>query len=82
MIADIFDFFNDNFPWPPYSESKWSENVISWFKDSATDFINKMWDLKVILEQNDLNVRILKTEQPGIKLDEDEFQVVAQDNVH
>jgi len=41
-----------------------------------------MWDLTAILEQNDLNVRILKIEKPGMILYEDAFQVVAQDRVH
>ncbi|WP_197438738.1 hypothetical protein [Polaribacter sp. BAL334] len=82
MVDNIFGYFNNNLPCPPYSETNWSINAISWFRDSATEFINKMWDLKAILEQNDISVRILKVEKPGMILYEDEFQVVAQDRVH
>jgi hypothetical protein len=37
-----------------------------------------MWDLVAILEENDVSVRILKTDKPGMILYEDEFQVVAK----
>jgi len=57
-IKDIFNFFNTYLPCPPYSKKKWSIDAISWFKDSASDFINKMREIQVILEQNDLYVRV------------------------
>lgn len=82
MVIEVFEYFNNNLPCPPYSEKNWSINAISWFKDSAIVFINKMWDLAAILEQNDLNVRVLKTEKPGMILYEDEFQIVSQNRIH
>ncbi len=42
-------------------------------KDSAANFIDRMWDLVAILEQNDVTVRILKTEKLGMILYEDDF---------
>jgi len=78
LVKEIFNYFNSNLPVPPYSSKKWSTNTFAWFKDSAQDYINKMWELVAILEQNDISVRILKTDKPGMILYEDEYQVVAQ----
>jgi hypothetical protein len=41
MVKDIFKYFNDNLPVPPYSTKNWSVDAISWFKDTAMDFIIK-----------------------------------------
>lgn len=82
LVQEIFKFFNDGLPVPPYSTKSWSINAISWFKDSASDYIDKMWDLKSILEENDFNVRIIKTDKPGMVLYEDDFQVVSQNRKH
>ena len=78
MVEKTFNYFNDYLPVPPYKKKGWGLNAISWFKDSAIIFIDKMWDFKSILEQNDISVRILKTEKPGMILYEDDFQIVAQ----
>lgn len=78
MVKQIFKYFNDNLPVPPYSRRNWSTNTFAWFKDSAEEYIGRMWDLVAILEQNDIDVRILKSNKPGMIIYEDEFQVVAQ----
>ncbi|NEQ53839.1 MAG: hypothetical protein F6K11_27535 [Leptolyngbya sp. SIO3F4] len=82
LVKDIFDYFNHHLPVPPYSEKNWSTDAISWFKDSAKSYIEKMRDLSIILEENDMLVRVLRTEKPGMILYEDEFQVVAQNRTH
>lgn len=82
MALEIFDYYNENLPCPPFSDKNWSPKAVSWFQDSATQFIHRMWDLAFILEQNDMIVRILKTEKPGMILYQDKFQVVAQERIH
>lgn len=81
-VNDIFEFFNSNLPCPPFSKKKWSIDAISWFKDTATDHIDKMRDLAVILEENNLIIRVLKTDKPGMILYEDEFQIIAQNRIY
>jgi len=78
LAKSTFKYFNDKLPVPPYSKKKWPNNTFAWFKPSAKEFINKMWELASILEQNDINVRILKTDKPGMIVYEDKYQVVAQ----
>jgi hypothetical protein len=41
-----------------------------------------MWDLVAILEENEVNTRVLKTDKPGMILYEDEFQVVAKNKIY
>ena len=77
-VKEIFKYFNDNLPVPPFSSKRWPTNAVSWFKDSAEEYISRMWDLVSILRENDINVKVLKTEKPGMILYEDDFQIVAK----
>ena len=40
-VEEIFAWFNDNVPMPPFSEKRqsgeWTHDAISWFKDSAVE---------------------------------------------
>jgi hypothetical protein len=63
---------------PPYRRKNISKDGVAWFIDCAVEFVSKMWDLVAILEQNDKNVRVLKTERPRMILYEDDFQVVVK----
>ena len=82
MVKDIFEYFNKNLPVPTYSNKKWSIDAISWFKDSAINFIDRIRDLAFILEENGYRVRMLKIDRPGMVLYEDEYQVVSQNRTH
>ena len=82
LVNEIFEFFNSNLPCPPFSKRNWSIDAISWFKDSAHEYIDRMRDLAVILEENDHVVRVLKTSKPGMILYEDEFQIVSQNKIY
>jgi hypothetical protein len=82
QVNEIFAFFNTNLPCPPFSKKNWSIDAISWFKDTATDYIDKMRDLTIILEENNLIVRVLKTDKPGMILFEDKFQIVSQNRIY
>jgi len=79
LANDIFDWFNQKLPCPPFDESGWPDSAISWFKvnDEANIFINKMYDIKAILDEHDIQVRIIRTNDPGMKLYEDQVQVIA-----
>ena len=82
LVQEVFEYFNKNLPVPPYKQKNISKNGVAWFKGSATGFIKRMWDLVAILEQNEVNVRIMKTEKPGMILYEDDFQVVAKSKLY
>jgi hypothetical protein len=76
-INEIFDWFNDHMPCPPYSESKWPKNAISWFKVSSQAFISKIYEINVILKEHGVQVREIKEDYPGKILYEDKYQIVS-----
>lgn len=78
LVEETFKYFNKNLPVPPYNRKQISKEAVAWFKDSTTEYIDRMWDFVAILKQNDIPVRILKTEKPGMIIYEDEHQIVAK----
>lgn len=76
------DWFRRNLPTPSSftrSTKPHAKNVaLSWFKDSAVQHIGVMRELVGILAAHDVVVQVLKTEQPGYVVYQDEFQVAAE----
>lgn len=61
-----------------FPESENEINVaMSWIKGDAIEHLNRMTQLKEILEENDILVEVLEVDKPGKIIYEDEFQVVA-----
>jgi hypothetical protein len=52
--------------------------AISWFRSSATEHIRKAWEMAAVLENNDMPIRLLKTNAPGYVVYEDDYQIVAE----
>ncbi|MEM9017013.1 MAG: hypothetical protein AAGC68_08360 [Verrucomicrobiota bacterium] len=77
---EIFDQLNEGLPCPPFEESDWSAECVSWFKDTepAQKWISVFRDIISILEDSDIEVGMLTTDRPGKIVYEDDFQVVAQ----
>ncbi|MFZ2908537.1 MAG: hypothetical protein WA094_01405 [Candidatus Desulfobacillus denitrificans] len=71
-------WFNINLPIPPELDSEEHRRAISWFKPSANEAIQRMWRLKAILGVHGIDVDVLKTEDPGVIVYEDNFQVIAK----
>jgi len=79
LLEDIYEWFNEHLPCPPFSTAKWPKAAVTWFKDEADKPINKMWELVSLLEQHGLPVRMLYSKTPGKILYEDEYQVVVEE---
>lgn len=79
-IKAFFEWLSLNLNVPPFKEEGWGPDAISWFKDSADQFIVRFWEMKVLLENHGKFVRVLKTDSPGEVLYEDEYQIVAESN--
>ena len=52
--------------------------TISWFKNTAHEYIDQARVLVGILEHHGVSVRMLKTSRVGYIVYEDEFQIVAE----
>ena len=80
QVEEIFGWFNNELPCPPWSSMNWTQNAISWFKDSGQTFVSRMYDIVAILREHGIQTRVLKTESLFKILYEDEYQVIAVDN--
>lgn len=80
-LEEIRNWFNSNLEKPnrfnKHSNQHKSNIAISWFKDSASSHLAKMYDLIPIFQNYNLNIDIIKKENPGYKVFEDEYQVVT-----
>lgn len=70
-------WFNEHLKVPGVLGEPARHRAISWFKTTATEPIQKMWELKRILDQHRLHVEVRKTDDPGTVIYDDEWQVVA-----
>ena len=77
---ELFKRLNEGLPCPPFDGSNWHSDCISWFKDTpaAQEWISCFREIVAILEDSDVEVGMLTTENPGTIVYEDEFQIVAQ----
>ena len=76
-VNGAFDWLNRNLPIPPALSRPGGGNAISWFRASANDPISRMWDLVAVLREHGVPVEVVKTDNPGRVIYEDEWQVVA-----
>jgi hypothetical protein len=77
---ELFEKLNGGLPCPPFQASKWNSDCISWFKDTplAQEWISVFRDLVAILEDSGVEVGMLTTDEPGIIVYEDDYQIVAK----
>lgn len=75
-------WFNEQLPEPSRlarSRNSRAKNVaISWFKESATEHIQRMRDLVALLEAHGVAVEAIHTDRPGYIVYEDEHQIAAE----
>jgi hypothetical protein len=79
LLEDTYAWFNEHLPCPPFSSNNWGRTSASWFKDSAQVFVDRMWDIVAILREHGIPVRKRRSQHPGKRLYEDEFQVVVDE---
>ncbi len=54
------------------------EKAISWYKDTATEHISKMWEIVAVLEVHGIKVDVIKTDRLGYIVYEDKYQIAAE----
>ena len=77
----LLDWFCDHLP-PPDQFTKRRNNketgtALSWYRDTAKEYIAKMYALSTILEKYGILSSVVKREDPGYIVYEDEIQVAA-----
>lgn len=81
-LEDIYDWFNSHLPQPPFSTGKFPRDAVAWFRSESSDFIARMWDIVAIIESHDVPVRVLKSQNPGKVVYEDDYQVLVEEWRH
>ena len=79
LLEGHYDWLNMHLPCPPYATSNWPKTVAAWFKDSALEPIRRLRAIGVLPEQHGLQVRMLRSRNPGKVYYEDDFQVVVEE---
>jgi hypothetical protein len=77
-LEEIFEWFNNHLPCPPFSESHWSPDAVCWFRGVAGEPLQRMWDVVALLREHGTPIRVIRTANPGRIVYADEFQVVAE----
>jgi hypothetical protein len=83
-LLDLRDWFNEHLEKPdrltaskpPYYRKK--SKAISWFKDSATEHLDRAQQMIAILHRHGVVVHTYRAERVGYVTYEDEFQIVAE----
>ena len=77
-VFEIRSWFIEHLQNPKCLAEESNARALSWFKSSAKAPISQMWELAAILESHGTHIELLKTEDPGSIIYEDEWQVVAK----
>ena len=78
-LEDLYDWFNATLPVPPFSTSDWPPDVVAWFRDDACHAVRKMWELVALLRDHGMQVRLLRSANPGRVVYEDVYQVIVEE---
>ncbi len=82
IVISIRDWFNDHLEKPESfnrsSKPGAANKAISWFKPTAREHIEKMYQLISIIEGHGIRVHVIKTNRPGYIVYEDEYQITAE----
>jgi hypothetical protein len=77
-LREMLSWFNEELFVPKFLERIEHRRAISWFKPGAVEAIRRMWELKQFLLLNGIHVCVLKTNEPGTIVFEDDWQVIAK----
>lgn len=78
----LAEWFNENLDMPSKfsrsSKPNAKPKALSWYKDSATQYIQKTREVAELLTKYGVEVEMLKTNRPGYIVYESESQIVAE----
>jgi hypothetical protein len=78
-LEDLYDWFNENVPVPPFDTQPFPRDAVAWFRDDAGGPITKMWDIVALLRDHGVEVQLLRSVNPGRVVYEDRVQVLVDE---
>jgi hypothetical protein len=80
-VLEVLGWFNQNLEAPSRLTRTQHRHpmpsAICWYRDSAREYIARMWDIVTILEEHNRLVQFIRTGRPGYITYEDRFQIAA-----
>ena len=76
-LEDLIAYFNTQLEIPACLNDDENRRGVSWFK-AESSMIDQVWSLVTLLEEQGIFMDILRSEDPGTLIYEDEHQVVAK----
>lgn len=81
-VWQILDWYHKELPIPKRFARSFKKSAekkaLSWFKDTATEHLEKMYELREILHRHGAITDVLVSSRPGYVIYEDEIQVLAE----
>lgn len=81
VLLELKDWFNQHLRAPDRFSRRRHNSAhpaaISWFKDSATEYVSRMHALYRILAEHGIRTHMITSDRPGYIVYEDEHQVAA-----
>jgi len=74
-LREVLDWVSENLPHPP--DHFYASRAIFWFKSSAHETINRIWQLVHLLRLHGYQIEVYKSRRLANISYEDEFQVAA-----
>jgi hypothetical protein len=74
-LEDILHWFNRNLRVPRITREH--AECLFWFRADQQQVVSRLWDLVAILAEHHVHVRKIRTNDPGLIVYRDEFQVAA-----
>ncbi len=77
-LGQFLEWMRANLATPDCLETPGNERAICWFKDTATTALEKAWDAVSLLRERGESIEMIKTDDPGAIIYEDDWQVAAK----
>lgn len=78
-LEDLYEWFEEHVPVPPFSTGRFPRDAVAWFKDDAGEPVTKMWDIVALLREHGAEVRLLRSPNPGRVVYDDRVQVLVEE---
>lgn len=77
-IEDFLGWMRKNLEAPKCLDEPENERAICWFKHTAKTPLEKAWEVVSLLRERGVPIEMIKTDDPGTIIYEDEWQVAAK----
>jgi hypothetical protein len=81
-LAELYEWFNGHVRVPPFATAAFPRDAVSWLKDDAGEPVTVMWEIVTLLREHGVEVRLLRSANPGRVLYEDWVQVLVEEWNH